>query len=95
MQKVFHTKEVKIVQIGNSRGVRLPKRVLDKYAIVDTLVLEEREDGIFLRGRQDAEKLSWEETFHEMALESEEWSDMETAVDDGIEGGDEQWAKTS
>ena len=77
--------------IGNSRGVRLPKRVLDKYAIVDTVVLEEREDGIFLRGRQDTEKLSWEETFREMALESEDWSDMEAATGDGVDDGDEQW----
>jgi antitoxin MazE len=49
--------DLKVVPIGNSRGVRLPKSVLNKYAITDTVVLEEREDGILLRSEQD-ERLS-------------------------------------
>ncbi|MDQ3776896.1 MAG: AbrB/MazE/SpoVT family DNA-binding domain-containing protein [Pseudomonadota bacterium] len=32
------------VNIGNSRSIRLPKSLLDKYAITDTVVIEERED---------------------------------------------------
>jgi antitoxin MazE len=92
MRKVIPTKEIKIVPIGNFRGVRLPQRLLDKYAIVDTVVLEEREDGSFLRGGQATEKLSWEETFREMALEAEDWSDMEAASGDGIDDADEPWA---
>ena len=91
MRKVTPTKEIKVVPIGNSRGVRLPKRVLEKYAIEDTVVLEEREDGILLRGRQATEKLSWEETFREMALESEDWSDTEAVTGDGVNDADEPW----
>jgi antitoxin MazE len=50
--------EFKIVRIGNSRGVRLPKAVLDKYAIRDAVVVEQREDGLLLLRNRDR-RLSW------------------------------------
>jgi len=78
------------VPIGNSRGVRLPKTVLDKYAITDSLVLEEREDGILLRGKGET-KLSWAETFKEMAREREDCSDLESTTGDGLKDEDGQW----
>ena len=76
--------ELKIVAIGNSRGVRLPKAVLDRYAIRDAVVVEQREDGLLLRGKKDR-RLSWEDTFKAMAREREDCSDFDTAVNDGLD----------
>ena len=70
--------------IGNSRGVRLPKAVLDKYAIRDAVVVEEREEGLLLRSKKD-KRLSWEETFRETVREREDWSDLESTVADGLD----------
>ena len=79
--------ELKVVQIGNSRGVRLPKAVLERYQIKEALVLEAREDGLLLRGTND-KRMTWEETFKDMARETEDWSDLETTVADGLDSGD-------
>ena len=84
MEKISRTIELKVVAIGNSRGVRLPKAVLDKYAIKDELVLEERPDGLLLRSKSD-QRLSWEDTFKETAKEREEWSDLDATVADGLD----------
>jgi antitoxin MazE len=81
--------ELKVVQIGNSRGVRLPKAVLERYEIKDALVLEAREEGLLLRGKKD-KRLSWEETYRETAREKEDWSDLDATLADGIEAG-EKW----
>ena len=81
--------ELKVVQIGNSRGVRLPKAVLERYEIKDALVLEAREEGLLLRGKKD-KRMTWEETFRDMAREKEDWSDLDATVADGIEPG-EKW----
>ncbi len=89
MQKMPTKIELKIVPIGNSRGVRLPKAVLDRYEIKDALVLEAREDGLLLRGKKD-KRLTWEETFKDMAREKEDWSDLDATVADGI-APDEKW----
>src|SRR3990172_12084370 len=63
MEKTSRTIELKVVPIGNSRGVRLPKAVLDKYAVKDELVLEERTEGLLLRDKRD-KRLTWEDTFN-------------------------------
>jgi antitoxin MazE len=81
--------ELKVVQIGNSRGVRLPKAVLERYEIKDALVLEAREEGLLLRGKKD-KRLTWEATYREAAREKEDWSDLDATVADGIEPG-EKW----
>jgi antitoxin MazE len=78
------TLEAKVVPIGNSRGIRLPKDVLAKYAIGDAVLLEEREEGLLLRSKDD-DRLSWEDTFKEMAREREDWSDLDKTVGDGLD----------
>jgi antitoxin MazE len=83
MRRNAHPLELKVVPIGNSRGVRLPKAVLDKYAIRDAVLVEEREDGLLLRSKKD-KRLSWEETFKAMADEREDWSDLDATVNDGL-----------
>ena len=89
MQKSPLKLELKVVPIGNSRGVRLPKAILEQYAIEDAIVLEAREEGLLLRGKKD-KCLPWTDTFREMAREREDWSDLDAAVADGLEPG-EKW----
>ena len=84
MEKITRTIELKVVPIGNSRGVRLPKAVLNKYAIKGELVLEERTEGLLLRNKRD-KRLSWEDTFREMAKEREDWNDLDAAMADGLD----------
>ena len=83
MQKTLRTIELRLGAIGNSLSVRLPKTVLDKYGIKGELVLEERSEGLLLRNKRD-KRLSWEDTFKEMAREREDWSDHDAAMTDGL-----------
>ena len=58
--------------------------VLTKYAIGDAVVLEEREEGLFLRSKKD-KRLSWDETFKDMARQREDWSGFDATVADGTD----------
>jgi antitoxin component of MazEF toxin-antitoxin module len=79
-------RELKVARIGNSRGVRLPAGTLQRYRIGDTVLMEERSDGILLRPRGPAmAKLSWEETAREMGRRAEDWSEWDAALADGLE----------
>lgn len=84
MEKQQRARDVKLVPIGNSRGVRIPKALLQKYGFSDSLVLEETERGILLRKKQE-DKLSWEDTFKAMAEEGEDWTDLDVTLLDGLE----------
>jgi hypothetical protein len=67
----------------HSRVVRLSKDVIKRH------VLKPRDERQVLRGKPD-ERLSWGETFKEMAREREDWSDWDVTVADGLDL-DEEW----
>ncbi len=76
---------LKVTRIGNSRGVRLPAEVLKRYGIGDTVVMEERAEGILLRPTgSPVAKLSWEATAREMARAAEDWSEWDTTAGEGL-----------
>lgn len=76
--------ELKVARIGNSRGVRLPAQVLRRYGVGRTLLLEQRPDEMVLRAQPaKGGKLSWEDTYREMAKSGEDWSDWE-APEEGL-----------
>lgn len=78
--------ELKVARIGNSRGVRIPARTLERYGIGESVVMEERSDGILLRPPGVAEpKLSWEETAQAMAAAGENWSAWDATAADGLD----------
>lgn len=76
--------ELPVVKIGNSRGIRLSASLLRKYGIQKTLLMEERSGEIVLRPKR-SQKLSWKETFQQMAAEKESWKDFETTTFDGLD----------
>jgi antitoxin component of MazEF toxin-antitoxin module len=80
------TVKLKVARIGNSRGVRLPAASLRRYRIGETVLMEERSEGILLRPTGPAvEKLSWEETAREMAASREDWSAWDATAADGLD----------
>ena len=54
-----------IVSIGNSKGIRIPKAVLDKYQIKDSVDVEMRDDGLVLKPVRRPRD-GWEEAFRQM-----------------------------
>ena len=75
---------LKLVQIGNSFGVRLPRPLLNKYGIEHSVVAEQRPDGILLCGSV-SRKSTLEQTFTEMASAQESWSDFDSSIVDGLD----------
>ncbi|MDE2999603.1 MAG: AbrB/MazE/SpoVT family DNA-binding domain-containing protein [Gemmatimonadota bacterium] len=75
---------LKLIRTGNSRCIRLPRALLDKYGWGESLVLEETDHGVLLSGTGTV-KLSWKETYCAMATSNEDWSDFDATVADGLE----------
>ena len=78
--------EIKVARIGNSRGVRLPAGTLDRYAIGDSLIMEERLEGILLRPHgPPIHNLSLQETARQMASQQEDWSEWDVTDNDWLD----------
>jgi antitoxin MazE len=57
--------EIPVIQIGNSRGIRLSKTILDKYDIRDMVDLELRKNHINIKSLSQPRK-GWDKAFTEM-----------------------------
>jgi antitoxin MazE len=58
--------EVSVIKIGNSRGIRLSKTLIDKYSIKDTVDLILEKGQIVIKPLSRPRK-GWENAFKEMS----------------------------
>jgi antitoxin MazE len=73
--------EVSIIQIGNSKGLRLSKTVLDKYQIKEKMEMILENDHIVLRPFKEPRK-GWSEAFQEMHASSDDQLLIDDVFDD-------------
>lgn len=57
---------ISVIPIGNSRGIRLPKALLDQLNIEDKLELEVKDRQIILKPVQGATRSGWKDAFETM-----------------------------
>ncbi len=87
MENQIRSRDIKLIPIGNSKGVRIPKALLQKYGLKNSILIEETDKGLLLRSKEEG-KLSWEDTYKIMADEKENWDDFDTTLLDGLEDDD-------
>lgn len=63
---------VPIVPIGNSRGIRFPKPLLDKFFVKDKMNMEVTEKGILLTPVTEQPRSDWAEAFCNMHRNGED-----------------------
>ena len=63
--------ETPIIQIGNSKGIRLSKTILDRYDIVDMVDLELRKNHIHITPLNQPRK-GWDKAFIELNAKGED-----------------------
>ncbi len=73
--------ETSIIQIGNSKGLRLSKTILEKYQIKDKVELILEKGQIILRPI-DSPRKDWEEKFKKMAINEDDQLLMKDVFDD-------------
>lgn len=82
--------KARVVRIGNSKGIRIPQKILERYRIQEgsDLELEERRDGILIRPLSPTSaKVGWELAYREMAKETaekSEWAEWDVLAGDGL-----------
>ena len=57
--------ELPVVNIGNSKGIRLSKTILQKYGIIDSVELILEKEQIILKPKAEPSK-NWDQAFQQM-----------------------------
>jgi antitoxin MazE len=81
--------KTRLVKIGNSQGIRIPKVILDQIGLTDDLELEVQDDQLVLRAVRRP-RAGWEGQFRLMAERNDDrLLDPETRT--GSAWDDEEW----
>jgi antitoxin MazE len=75
----MNSRKVKIIQIGNSRGIRLSKTLIEQYNMKDEVLLEAKKDSIVIRPVENP-RADWEKSFEKMRLKKDD-----VLVDEGTD----------
>jgi antitoxin MazE len=82
--------ELSIIQIGNSKGIRIPKSLLNQYDLKEKVLVDLKKDGFLIKPKKVRD--GWAESFKEMAenkddqlilgdfkntFDDEEWTDKD------------------
>lgn len=81
--------EVSVINIGNSKGIRLSKTILEKYNIIDRVELILEKGHIILKPKPEPRK-NWEEAFQKMHENGDDQLMMDDVFEDEIF---EEWDK--
>ncbi len=65
----------KLIQIGNSKGIRLPKTVIEKYKFTDELELVESEEGVLIKPVSKV-RAGWDKQFKSAKGVDDDFSDF-------------------
>ena len=63
--------QARLVRIGNSRGVRIPRAMIETAGLGDVVDLVV-EDGVVLIRRTESPRAGWDEAFAEMAARADD-----------------------
>lgn len=81
--------ELSVINIGNSKGIRLSKTILEKYSISDKVELILEKDYIIMKPKAEPRK-GWDKAFKKM----HENGDDQLLMDDVFEDENfEEWNK--
>jgi antitoxin MazE len=60
-----------LVRIGNSRGIRIPRPILDQLQFGNTVELEVQDDSLLIKPVREP-RLGWDDAFRRMAEHSDD-----------------------
>ena len=79
--------KINVVPIGNSKGVRIPKAILEQCNIDDEVELEVKDGKIILEPSVNKPRQGWDDQFAAMA----ENQDDRLLIDDALEMDTDEW----
>ena len=81
--------KVKIVPIGNSKGIRIPKMLLDQCHIREEVDIEVKGDALLIQPIHKSPREKWKEAFQKMKKHHEDQLLIRDQID--LDTGDWEW----
>ena len=73
-----------VVQIGNSRGIKLPKNILRKLSIEDEVEMVVQGDELIIKSAERKPRQGWGEAFAKMSKDKAETLLLPDTIDSSV-----------
>jgi antitoxin MazE len=83
--------QLSIIQIGNSKGIRIPKAILDKCQIENEVDMEVHDGRIIIERRRGNPRQGWDEAFERMAENGDDAMLIDDSLDLDLAVEDWEW----
>ena len=80
----------KIVKIGNSRGIRIPKSIIEQSGIKNEVELELKDDKIIIKSLSEIRK-NWNSAFQKMSKSNDDLLLDENALTNQSSWDNKEW----
>lgn len=80
----------KVIKIGNSRGIRIPKSIIDQSGIKTEVELEVKDNKIIIKSLSDVRK-NWDLAFQKMAENKDDKLFDKSSLLNQSNWDDEEW----
>ena len=80
----------KVVKIGNSKGIRIPKSMLNESGLKKEVELELKENNIIIKPIRKVRE-NWEDKFKEMAKQKDDELFDDHSLNDQTSWDNEEW----
>lgn len=77
--------ETKLVQIGNSKGIRIPQKILNQCHIEDRIELSVQQNSIILKPLNNGPREGWDLAAKKMHAENDDYLLIPDMLDDDPE----------
>jgi len=80
----------KVIKIGNSRGIRIPKSIIEQSGIKNEVELEVKDDKIIIKSLSEIRK-NWNLAFQKMSKNNEDILLDEDSLTNQTSWDDKEW----
>lgn len=80
----------KVIKIGNSRGIRIPKNIIDQSGITNEVEIVLKENKIIIQGLS-GKRENWESEFQKMALNKDDLLLDKESLNNASSWDKEEW----
>ncbi len=78
---------LQVVKVGNSKGLRIPKSILEQYHIEEEVDLSSTKEGLLIKPIKSKARAGWSKKFKEMAANR----DDRLLIPEFTNSGDREW----
>ena len=78
---------LQVVKVGNSKGLRIPKSILEQYQIEEKVDLSSTKEGLLIKPIKSKARAGWSKKFKEMAANR----DDRLLIPEFTNSGDREW----